>query len=68
MDVIVEGGTWRRPGPSLSGTLGLEGMGKRSGEIVSPGSMVVAVALACLSDDDSTAHVNNIAEAVVSTF
>lgn len=44
-EVIVEGGTWRRPGPSLSGRDGLEGMGKTSAEMVSPGSTTVWAAI-----------------------
>jgi hypothetical protein len=35
--VMVEGGTCRRPGPSLRGRLGLDGIGRTSGQIVSPG-------------------------------
>ena len=44
-DVMVEGGVWRSPGPSLSRRLGLDGMGRRSGEMVSPGSTRVCVAI-----------------------
>lgn len=35
--VIVAGGVWRRPGPSLSGTEGLDGVGRSSADIPSPG-------------------------------
>lgn len=44
-DVMVDGGVWRSPGPSLSRRLGLDGMGRMSGEIVSPGSTMVCVAI-----------------------
>ena len=36
-EVTVDGGTWRRPGPNLSGKDGWEGIGRISGEMVSPG-------------------------------
>ena len=39
--VIVEGRTCRRPGPNLSGRDGLEGIGKTSGDITSPGRTIV---------------------------
>ena len=42
---MVDGGVWRRPGPSLSARDGLEGIGRRSGEMTSPGSMSICVAI-----------------------
>ena len=42
-EVMVDGGVCRRPGPSLSARDGLEGIGRMSGEMVSPGSMIVCV-------------------------
>ena len=42
-EVTVDGGVWWRPGPSLSGRDGLEGMGRISGEMTSPGSTIVCV-------------------------
>ena len=36
--VMVEGDTSRKPGPSLRGILGFEGVGRTSEEISSPGS------------------------------
>lgn len=42
---MVDGGVWRRPGPSLSARDGLEGIGRRSGEMTSPGSTSVCVAI-----------------------
>ena len=42
-EVMVDGGVCRRPGPSLSARDGLEGMGRMSGEMVSPGSMTCCV-------------------------
>ena len=44
-EVMCEGGVWRSPGPSLSRRLGLDGMGRRSGEMISPGSTMVCVAI-----------------------
>ena len=44
-EVMVDGGVRRRPGPSLRRSDGLEGMGRISGEIVSPGSTSVCVAI-----------------------
>lgn len=35
--VMVEGGVCRRPGPSLRGMEGMEGIGRTSDEMVSPG-------------------------------
>lgn len=46
-EVMVDGGVWRSPGPILSARFGLEGMGRRSGEMVSPGSTRVCVAIGC---------------------
>ncbi len=40
-EVIVDGGVWRRPGPNFSGRDGLEGIGRTSEEIVSPGRTTV---------------------------
>ena len=51
-EVMVDGGVWRSPGPSLSASFGLEGMGRMSGEMVSPGSTILCVAIGrrvCLS-------------------
>lgn len=45
--VIVEGRIYRKPGPSLSGRGGLEGIGKTSGDTTSPGRTMVRVAI-CL--------------------
>ena len=50
VEVIVEGGVWRRPGPSLSGREGLEGIGRMSGEIISPGRMTGCMARRELED------------------
>ena len=44
-EVMVDGGVWRRPGPSLSGSDGLEGMGRTSGGMTSPGNTNVCVAI-----------------------
>ena len=44
-EVMVDGGVWRRPGPSLSARDGFEGIGRTSGEMASPGSMSVCVAM-----------------------
>ena len=41
--VIVDGGTCRKPGPSLSGAEGFDGTGSVPGEITSPGSTRVAI-------------------------
>ena len=43
--VIVDGGTCRRPGPSLSGTEVFDGTGSTSAEIVSPGSTRVTIVI-----------------------
>ncbi len=43
--VMVAGGVWRSPGPSLRGRDGLDGMGRMSGEMTSPGSTSVCVAI-----------------------
>ena len=48
-DVMVEGGRCRKPGPSLSGIEGLEGIGRTSEEIVSPGRTRVSVAMGLFS-------------------
>lgn len=52
-EVMVDGGVWRRPGPSLSGRDGLEGMGRTEGEMTSPGITIICVAIGliicCLS-------------------
>ena len=42
---MVDGGVWRRPGPSLSGRDGLDGMGRTSEGMSSPGSTKVCVAI-----------------------
>ena len=42
-EVMVDGGVWRRPGPSLSARDGLDGMGRSSGGMTSPGSTIVCV-------------------------
>ncbi len=44
-EVMVDGGVWRRPGPSFSGRDGLEGTGRMSGEMISPGSTSVWMAI-----------------------
>lgn len=51
-EVIVDGGVWRRPGPSLSAWDGLEGIGSVSEEMTSPGNTSICVAIdrrVCLS-------------------
>ena len=45
VDIMVEGGTCRRPGPSLSSRFGLVGMGRISGEMVWPGRTSVLLAI-----------------------
>ena len=42
-EVTVDGGEWWRPGPSLSGRDGLEGIGRMSGEMTSPGRTIGCV-------------------------
>lgn len=42
--VMVEGGTWRRPGPSLRAADGLDGTGKTSEGSLSPGRTSVDIA------------------------
>ncbi len=58
VEEIVEGSTCRRPGPSLSGSDEFEGIGKRSGDIASPGRTIVSVAIdqcfSCLYRQSST--------------
>lgn len=50
VEEMVEGSTCRRPGPSLSGRDEFEGIGKRSGDITSPGRTIVSVAISrCFS-------------------
>ena len=44
-EVIVEGGVWRSPGPSLSGRDGFDGMGRTWAGMTSPGSTSVWVAI-----------------------
>jgi hypothetical protein len=44
---MVPGGKYRRPGPTFKGTAGLEGVGRASGGIGSPGST---------SDESTIAH------------
>ena len=46
-EVMVDGGVWRRPGPSLSARDGLDGIGRTSEEMASPGSTSVCVAIGC---------------------
>ena len=45
MGAIVEGGRYRRPGPNLRGTEGLDEIGKTSDGISSPGNTTVCVAI-----------------------
>lgn len=42
---MFDGGVWRRPGPSLSASDGLEGMGGMLGDMASPGSTSSCVAI-----------------------
>lgn len=42
---MVDGGVWRRPGPSLSAREGLEGMGRTWEGMTSPGSTRVCEAI-----------------------
>ena len=44
VDVIVDGGTWRRPGPSFRIAEELGDTGSRSGDISSPGKTSVDMA------------------------
>ena len=44
-ETIVDGGTRRRPGPSLSGIAGLEGYGRSSGGTISPGRIIPGAAI-----------------------
>ena len=41
--LIVEGGTCRKPGPNFKEVKGLAGIGRRSGEMFSPGKTPIDV-------------------------
>lgn len=45
VEVIVEGGVWWSPGPSFRWREGSEGVGRRYGEMTSPGKTRVSVAM-----------------------
>jgi len=45
VEVIVEGGVWWSPGPSFRWREGSEGIGRRDGEMASPGKTRVSVAM-----------------------
>ena len=51
--VIIPGGTWRNPGPSLSVEEGFDGVGSTSEEISSPGKTNVSVAIIDAADNDA---------------